>query len=128
MLAMLSGFFGAVAVLLAMIGLYGVMAYTVARRRVEIGIRIALGAVRTRVVRLVLGDVALMISIGIGIGTAGAFAVTRLLKTLLFGVTPTDPATLIGGAVGLALAALVAGAIPARRAARLEPVEALRED
>jgi putative ABC transport system permease protein len=128
MLAMLSGFFGAVAVLLAMIGLYGVMAYTVARRRVEIGIRIALGAVRARVVRLVLGDVALMISIGIAIGTAGAFAVTRLLKTLLFGVTPTDPVTLIGGAVGLALAALVAGVIPARRAARLEPVEALRED
>lgn len=127
-LAMLSGFFGTIALLLAMIGLYGVMAYTVARRRVEIGIRIALGAARSRVVRLVLGDVGRMIGIGIVLGGVGAVAATRVLKSFLFGVTASDPMTMVGAAVLLALAAIVAGAIPAGRAARLEPVEALRED
>jgi putative ABC transport system permease protein len=105
-----------------------VMTYTVARRRVEIGIRIALGAAPTRVVRLVLGDVGRLIAIGILIGGAGAFAATRLLATFLFGVTPGDPRTLVAAAVLLATAAVLAAAIPAGRAARLEPVEALRED
>jgi putative ABC transport system permease protein len=127
-LAMLSGFFGSVALLLAMIGLYGVMAYTVARRRVEIGIRIALGAARSRVVGLVLGDVGRMIGAGIVIGAIVAAAATRILASFLFGVTARDPVTIVAAAVMLALAALVAAAIPARRAAALQPVEALRED
>ena len=116
-LAMLSGFFGLVALLLAMIGLYGVMAYTVARRRVEIGIRIALGAARSRVVRLVLGDVGRMVATGILLGGIGAVAATRVLQTFLYGVTANDPVTLVVAAVVLASAALVAGAIPAGRAA-----------
>jgi predicted permease len=127
-LAVLSGLFGSLALILAMIGLYGVMAYTVARRRVEIGIRIALGAAQSRVVRLVLGDVGRLIALGIVIGGIGAIAATRLLGAFLFGVEARDPITIVTAALVLALAALIAGAIPASRAARLEPVEALRED
>jgi putative ABC transport system permease protein len=128
LLAILSGFFGSLALALAMIGLYGVMAYTVARRRVEIGIRIALGAARSRVVRLVLGDVGRLIGAGILLGGIGAVVATRLLAGFLFGVDASDPITIAAAAAILAVAALVAGAIPARRAAKLEPVEALRED
>jgi predicted permease len=127
-LAALSGVFGSLALLLAMIGLYGVMAYTVASRRVEIGIRIALGAVRSRVVRLVLGDVGRMVATVIVLGAVGAVAATQLLATFLYGVTARDPVTLVVAVFVLAAAAFVAGAIPAGRAARLEPVEALRED
>jgi putative ABC transport system permease protein len=127
-LATLSGAFGTLALVLAMIGLYGVMAYTVARRRVEIGIRIALGAARSRVVRMVLGDVGRMMIGGIVIGGIGAFAGTRFLASFLYGVKATDAATILSAALILVVAAALAGAIPARRAARLEPVEALRED
>jgi predicted permease len=128
MLAMLSGFFGTLALVLAMVGLYGVMAYTVARRRVEMGIRIALGAARGRVLRLVLGDVGRLLAIGIVLGSAGAFALVRLLRSLLYGIEAYDPGTLVAAIALLAAAGLVAGAIPARRAAALQPVEALRED
>ena len=127
-LALLSASFGTVAFLLAMIGLYGVMAYTVARRRVEIGVRIALGAERTRVVRLVLGEVGRLMAIGIVVGGVGAYLVTPLLKQFLFGVEPNDPATVIYAMAILSIGAVLAGAIPARRAASLQPVEALRED
>jgi predicted permease len=128
MLAVLSGFFGGLALMLAMIGLYGVLAYTVARRRVEIGIRIALGAARGQVVRLVLGDVGLLVGAGLVFGGAVALAGTKFLGAMLYGVEARDPMTIGGAALLLAAAALVAGAIPARRAAALQPVEALRED
>jgi predicted permease len=128
MLATLSAFFGALALLLAMMGLYGVMAYMVARRRVEIGIRVALGAARSRIVRLVLGDVFRMMVLGIALGGVGAFALSRLLTAFLFGLTPNDPRTILAAMAVLSTAALAAGAIPARRAASMEPVEALRED
>jgi predicted permease len=128
MLAILSGVFGALALALAMIGLYGVMAYTVARRRVEIGIRVALGAGRGRVVRMILGDVGVLVGTGIVTGGAAALASVRLLGSLLYGVEPRDPVLMLGAALGLVGVAMLAGAIPARRAAALQPLEALRED
>jgi predicted permease len=128
LLATLSAAFGAVAFLLAMIGLYGVMAYTVARRRVEIGVRIALGAARSRVIGMVLGDVGRLIVIGIAIGTVGAWFATPLLKQFLFGVQPNDPVTIGLASAILVVGALLAGLLPARRAAGLEPLAALRED
>jgi predicted permease len=128
MLAALSGFFGALALLLAMIGLYGVMAYMVTRRKVEIGIRVALGATRARIVGLVLGDVFRMMLVGIILGGVGAIVLSRLLVTFLYGVTPNDPRTVLMAVGALTVAAFVAGAIPARRAASMEPLEALRED
>jgi putative ABC transport system permease protein len=128
LLATLSGFFGALALLLAMIGLYGTVAYGVVRRRSEIGIRIALGAARTRVLRMILGEVSRVLVAGVIAGTLLAIAVTRLLETFLFGLTATDPPTLGLSALALAAVALLAGAIPALRAARLDPMVVLRED
>jgi putative ABC transport system permease protein len=127
-LAVLSACFGFVALLLSVIGLYGVTAYSVARRRVEIGVRIALGAGHAQLVRMVLGDVARLTAIGMAIGAIGTFFATPLLGEFLFGMQANDPAT-IAGAVGiLAACALLAGVIPARRAAALQPTDALRED
>ena len=128
MLAVLSGFFGALALVLAMIGLYGVMAYTVARRRVEIGIRIALGAVQGRVVRMILGDVGVLVGAGIVIGSLVTLATVRVVASMLYGVDPQDPWILGGAALLLGVAAVTAGAVPALRAASLQPVQALRED
>jgi len=125
---MLSGFFGALALLLASIGLYGIMSYTVARRRNEIGIRIALGAAGTRVIGMVLGDVARIVAAGVAIGAVLSLAVTRLVAKFLFGVEPNDPATLAISAFTLVAVAIGAAMSPARRAARLDPVAALRED
>jgi ABC-type antimicrobial peptide transport system permease subunit len=127
-IAMLSGFFGTLAVLLATIGLYGVMAYTVARRRNEIGVRIALGAEQSRVVRLILGEVAGIVVVGVIVGVALSLGVTRLVTSFLYGMKPTDPGTLGVSAVVLLLVGLVAAALPARRAATLDPVAALREE
>jgi putative ABC transport system permease protein len=95
---------------------------------VEIGIRIALGAARGRVIRLVMGDLGLLVGLGILLGSGATLAGTRFLASFLYGVTPRDPVTIVAAAGLLTAVALVAGAIPARRAARLEPVEALRED
>jgi len=128
LLATLSGFFGALALLLAMIGLYGTMAYGVARRRTEIGVRLALGAAQGRVLRMVLGEVGLVVGLGLVLGLVMAFAATRLIGTFLYRLTPTDPSILIGASLLLALAALAAGAVPAWRAARLDPMSALREE
>jgi len=127
-LATLSSLFGGVALALSMLGLYGVMSYTVARRRNEIGVRIALGANRGRVVGMVLADVGRMVVIGVGFGIAGALASGRLVRTYLFGLSPADPAVTGIAAALLAAVALGAGLLPAWRAARVDPVAALREE
>jgi predicted permease len=127
-LGLLSGFFGALALLLATMGLYGIMAYTVARRRNEIGVRIALGATRARVIRMVLGDVGRMVVAGVALGVLLSLAATRLVADFLYGVEPNDPATLVLSALTLAAVAIGAAMIPARRAARLDPMASLRED
>jgi putative ABC transport system permease protein len=128
LLATLSGFFGALALLLATIGLYGVMSYNVARRRNEIGIRMALGAARERVMSMVLREVAVLIGIGLAIGLTAALTTTRLVESFLYGIKSTDPLTLSFAAGVLALVAAVAGYLPARRASRLDPMAALREE
>jgi predicted permease len=127
-LATLSGFFGGLALLLATIGLYGIMSYNVARRRNEIGVRIALGAAQGRVIRMVVGEVGRMVAVGVVIGTLLTLSVTRLVTTFLYGVKPTDPTTLILSSAALAAVAISAAMLPAWRAARLDPVSALRED
>jgi putative ABC transport system permease protein len=128
LMATLSGFFGALAGLIATIGLYGVMSYTVARRRNEIGIRMALGAARGDVVRMVMREAGLLLIAGVFVGTALAIAAARTAATLLFGLHPGDPATLAMAAGGLAVVAMLASYLPALRASRLEPTEALREE
>jgi predicted permease len=126
--ATLAGFFGLLAVLLAAIGLYGVMSYSVARRRNEIGIRIALGAGRWRVVRMVLADVGRIVAVGVVLGVAIATSATRLVASFIYDVQRNDPSTLVGSAVLLAVVGACAAALPAWRAARLDPVATLRED
>jgi putative ABC transport system permease protein len=128
LLATLSGFFGGLALLLAIIGLYGVMSYNVARRRNEIAIRMALGAEQTRVLRMVLGEVAMLIAIGLAAGLAMTLATTRFVSSFLYGLTPNDPRILGSAAVILAIVAVIAGYLPARRASRLDPMTALREE
>jgi len=126
MIAKLSGFFGALALLLASIGLYGVMSYAVVRRTNEIGIRMALGARAADVLRQVLRETALLVAAGLILGAAAALGLTRLIKAMLFGLTPYDPATIVCMALLLAAIALFAGYLPARRAARVDPMTALR--
>jgi ABC-type antimicrobial peptide transport system permease subunit len=128
LLATLSGFFGGLALLLGTIGLYGVMSYNVARRRSEIGIRMALGARRARLLRMVLGEVSLIVAIGLAVGLVVAFASARLISSFLYGVKPTDLATFALAAGLLATVAGIAGYLPARRASRLDPMAALREE
>jgi putative ABC transport system permease protein len=126
--AILSGLFGGLAVLIAALGLYGVTSYTVNRRFTEIGIRMALGAQRTQVLRLILAQSLTLTAIGIGLGLAAASAVTRYLRGLLFGLTPLDPGTFIGVAALFALVATAAAWIPAHRATRVDPLVALRRE
>jgi len=120
--------FAAVAVLLAAIGVYGVLAYVVSQRTQEIGVRLAIGAAPADVVRLFLREGAMLAVVGLAAGLAGAAAAARTLTTLLFGVTTTDPITFGGVAATLALVALLASYVPARRAARVDPMTALRTD
>jgi predicted permease len=127
MLAVLSGIFGTVALALAVLGLYGVTSYSVARRRGELGVRIALGAVRARVVRLVLGEVGIVVAIGLVIGGVGARVASTQVAPFLYGTEPADPSVYVGAALLLATVALMAGFVPAWRAARVDPIEALRE-
>jgi len=127
LLATLSALFGALATLIAVIGLYGVMSYSVERRRNEIGIRLALGAEPTSVISMVMREALLLLAIGLGIGAGLAVASGRAASTLVFGLTPHDPLTLTMAAAALGVTALLASYIPARRASRLEPTEALRE-
>jgi putative ABC transport system permease protein len=114
------------ALLLGAVGLYGVIAYSVSQRTREIGIRIALGAQQNNVMRLILGEGMLLILIGLTIGLAGSLALTRFLSSLLFGVTATDPITFGAVAILLAVVALAACYLPARRAMRVNPIVALR--
>jgi putative ABC transport system permease protein len=125
---MLAGFFGGLAGLLAVIGLYGILSYMVARRRSEIGIRMALGADRRIVTRLVVREALKLLVVGLAIGAALAAAAARSARSLLFGLEPGDPATMVGAIVGLTVVAVLAAYWPARRAARLNPVMALREE
>jgi predicted permease len=128
MLALLSGFFGALALLLAGVGIYGVMAYRVNQRRHEIGIRMALGAEPSRILAAVLGEAGLLVAAGLVAGAAGVLYLTRFLEKMLFGVKPNDPATLAGAGAVLCAAALAAAYLPARRAASIDPMRVLREE
>jgi ABC-type antimicrobial peptide transport system permease subunit len=124
--AVLLGIFAGVAVALTAIGIYGVMAYSVAQRRREIGIRMALGARRVDVIRLVLGQSLLLTAAGIALGIGGAAAVSRYLERMLFGLTPLDPATFIAVSVIFASIAALAAFVPARSATTVDPLVALR--
>jgi predicted permease len=126
LVATLSAAFGVLATLLAVIGLYGVMAYTVARRTREIGVRMALGAVPGDVVRMVMREVVTLVGVGVALGLTAAWGLSRVVSTALYGISPSDPVTIAVAAGGLAIAALLAGYIPAIRATRVNPVRALR--
>jgi predicted permease len=128
MLANLCVAFGVIALLLASVGLYGVLAYSVAQRTGEIGIRMALGATRSAVLRLVLGQSAAVVVLGLVIGIALALATTRLLSTFLFGITPWDAGTMAAATAVLVLVAGVAAWLPARRATKVDPMVALRHE
>jgi putative ABC transport system permease protein len=126
LMATLSGFFGLLALLLACIGLYGILSYGVASRTNEIGIRMALGAGRRDVLWLILREALLLVIVGVAVGLPMIFAVTRLASTLLFGLTPTDPVSLLLAALLMLAVAMVAGYLPSRRATRVDPMVALR--
>src|SRR5262249_25385913 len=128
LMALLGAGFGVLALVLASIGLYGLLAYTVARRTGEVGIRMALGAGRGDVMWLVIRDAVGLLALGILLGTPAAWAASRLVKSMLFGLTPSDPATLIAAALLLVAAGTVAAYFPARRALRVDPMIALRCD
>ena len=118
--------FGVAALLLAALGIYGVTSYAVAQRTQEIGIRMALGAQMKDVLKLVLRSAMSLVFLGTLIGLAGAYAATRVMSSLLFGVTPTDLATFVAVPLLLFIVALVASSVPARRATKVDPLIALR--
>ena len=128
LMAMLSGFFGGLAALIATIGLYGVMSYMVGRRRTEIGIRMALGADARSVVRLVMRESAMLVAGGLAVGVGLAVLGARQARALLFGLAPGDPLTLACAAIGLGAVAALATYVPAQRAARVDPTVALRQE
>ena len=127
LMARLAALFGVVALLLALVGLYGVVSYSVASRRAEIGVRVALGASRSRVLGMILGDVGRMLATGLATGVVIALAAARGIGSLLFGLEPGDPTTLAIAAALLAFAGMLSAAWPARHAAAIDPVQALRE-
>jgi predicted permease len=127
LIALVSAFFGGLALLLAAVGLYGVVAHAVRARQTEIGVRMALGAAPASILRLVFARVGLLIAAGLGLGLAGSLWAARFLEALLFELAPRDPATFTGAAVVLVAVAVVAAWLPARRAARMDPATVLRE-
>jgi predicted permease len=127
-MASLSTFFGTLAALLAMVGLYGVVSYMVMRRRNEIGVRMALGANRSDILRMIMAEAGKLLAIGVVMGAALSMAAATAANALLYGLKPRDPITLVSAAVALGAVALLASFIPAVRAARLEPMTALREE
>jgi ABC-type antimicrobial peptide transport system permease subunit len=126
LIAQLGGFFSVFALGLACLGLYGVLSFAVVQRTREIGVRVALGAQRLDVLSLVVGQGLKLALVGAGIGLAGGLTVTRFVSHLLYGVTPTDPITFISVSLLLGFVALLASWLPARRAAKVDPMEALR--
>ncbi|AXC11509.1 ABC transporter, ATP-binding protein [Acidisarcina polymorpha] len=128
LMATLSGFFGGLATVLATIGLYGVISYMVLRRRNEIGIRMALGASRRRILNMILKEAGMLLLLGVAVGLALTFVAGRAAQSLLYGLTFTDPVTLLGSVVGLTLVAILASVLPAQRAASVHPMVALREE
>jgi predicted permease len=128
LLAWLSGFFGVLATVLVMVGLYGLVSYTTLLRRNELGIRLALGAQRGSILWLVLRQGLRLAVVGVILGLVGALALTRFLSSLLFDLKPTDPATLIATSLLLVAVASLACWLPARRAAKIDPMEALRHE
>jgi ABC-type antimicrobial peptide transport system permease subunit len=126
LIARLSSFFGILALVLACVGLYGVLACGVARRTNEIGIRMALGADQMRVLWMVLRESLALVGVGVAVGLLMAFAATRFISSQLYGVKPTDPATITAVTIVLAAVAVFAGYIPARRATKVDPMVALR--
>ncbi|HKS95966.1 MAG TPA: FtsX-like permease family protein, partial [Terriglobia bacterium] len=127
LIARLSAFFGILAVFLACIGIYGLMSYAVTRRTSEIGVRMALGAERSKVLWLVMRESLLLVGLGLTIGLPAALAADRLVSKMLFGLQPTDPVSLAGAAILLLTFAALAGYLPARKASRVDPMVALRE-
>jgi ABC-type antimicrobial peptide transport system permease subunit len=126
--AVLLGAFAGLALLLAAVGTYGILSYTVSERRHEIGIRMALGATRSTVLGLVLRQGAILTGIGLAAGVIAAVALSRVMRTLVFNVRPSDPLTMGAVTIFIALIALVACYIPARRATRVDPIVVLREE
>jgi putative ABC transport system permease protein len=125
---LLLGTFGLLALTLAVVGLYGVMSYSVIQRTREIGVRVALGARRSDVMRLVLTQALRLTLWGMGIGAVGAFAVTRVLSNVLYGISPTDPVSFLGVGTLLTLISLAAAYVPARWATRVDAMQALRTE
>jgi predicted permease len=128
LMATLSGFFGALAVVLATVGLYGVISYMVVRRTNEIGIRMALGANRSGILSLILREAGWVLGVGVGVGTVLSLAGARAAKSLLYGLTPYDPLTLVAAIALIAIIATAASSLPAQRASKLNPMVALREE
>ena len=128
LMASLSAFFGFLAAILAMVGLYGIVSYMVVRRRNEIGVRMALGATRRDILGLVLREAGTLLAVGLGVGIVLAIAAATFARSLLFGLTPSDPVTIAIAAFGLGAIAIAASLLPAHRAATQDPVAALRED
>jgi putative ABC transport system permease protein len=125
---LLLGGLGTLALLLAVIGIYGVVSYSVSQRTQEIGVRMALGATQRDVLRLVIGQVAVLICAGVAVGVAASLALGSVMQTLLYEVSPRDPMTMTSIAALLAGVAIVASAVPARRATRVDPLVALRAE
>jgi ABC-type antimicrobial peptide transport system permease subunit len=127
-MAALGGLFGVLALFVAALGMFGVLAFQVARRTNELGVRMALGASRGAMMALVLREVVAMVVVGVSIGAGGALVFTGVAGTILFGLTPNDPRVFAIAAAVLAVAAVLAGWLPARRASRVDPLVALRHE
>jgi len=128
MLMIVLGLFAALALVLSIIGVYGVMSYSVTQRRREIGIRVAVGARLDQILALVLGESLRLAALGVAIGVAASLAAARLLRGLIFGVSESDPMTLVAVAALLVVVTVAASFVPAWRATRVDPMEALRDD